>query len=162
RARHERQHLSMRHLPAHRGGDRARGRRQRIGRFTMSAIDRDPLAPSSASPPIEPERYELFEGPAYRFELLRREFLQLLGVVLVLGSWAAAEDRPRQGRGRPGEGGGQLPQDIGAWLHVGEDGAITVYTGKAEMGQNIRTSLTQVVAEEMHVPVASIKLVMGD
>src|SRR5205823_6950992 len=54
------------------------------------------------------------------------------------------------------------PKEIGAWLHIGEDGAITVYTGKVEVGQNARTSLTQVVSEELRVPMESIRLVMGD
>ena len=39
---------------------------------------------------------------------------------------------------------------------------MTVYTGKVEVGQNIRTSLTQAVAEELRAPVGSIRLVMGD
>src|SRR5207244_12304706 len=43
-----------------------------------------------------------------------------------------------------------------------EDGGVTVYTGKVEMGQNIRTSLTQAVAEELRVPVAMIRMCMGD
>ncbi|MFO0809165.1 MAG: molybdopterin cofactor-binding domain-containing protein [Gemmataceae bacterium] len=51
---------------------------------------------------------------------------------------------------------------MAAWLHVGEDSGVTVYTGKVEIGQNIRTSLTQVVAEELRTPVARIKLVMAD
>jgi isoquinoline 1-oxidoreductase len=37
-----------------------------------------------------------------------------------------------------------------------------VYTGKVEMGQNIRTSLSQAVSEELRVPIASIEMVMGD
>ncbi len=37
-----------------------------------------------------------------------------------------------------------------------------VYTGKAEVGQNIRTSLTQVVAEELHAAPGSIEMVMAD
>ncbi len=45
---------------------------------------------------------------------------------------------------------------------MGEDGSVTVYTGKVEVGQNARTSLTQAVAEELHTPVERIKLVMGD
>ena len=58
---------------------------------------------------------------------------------------------PRRIRRRRGGAGGQNPSDeIGAWLHIGEDGRITVYTGKAEVGRNIRTSLTQAVAEELH------------
>ena len=39
---------------------------------------------------------------------------------------------------------------------------MTAYTGKVEVGQNIRTSLTQAIAEELHVPVAKIQMVMGD
>ena len=58
--------------------------------------------------------------------------------------------------------GDAMPGEIGAWLHIGEDGRVTVYTGKVEVGQNIRTSLAQVVAEELRVPVASIRMVMAD
>src|SRR5207302_7955250 len=43
-----------------------------------------------------------------------------------------------------------------------EDGGVTVFTGKTEVGQNVRTSLTQAVAEELRAPVASIRLVMAD
>ena len=60
------------------------------------------------------------------------------------------------------QGAASLPKEISAWLHIGEDGSVTVYTGKVEVGQNIRTSLTQAVAEELHVPVDAIHLVMGD
>ena len=45
---------------------------------------------------------------------------------------------------------------------IGENGKVTVYTGKVEMGQNIRTSLSQAVAEELHVPIEKIEMVMGD
>ena len=54
------------------------------------------------------------------------------------------------------------PRELAAWLHLAADGAITVFTGKVEIGQNARTSLTQVVAEELHAPLTSITLVMGD
>jgi isoquinoline 1-oxidoreductase len=64
-------------------------------------------------------------------------------------------------RGRRGGGRG-APQDIGAWLHISETGEVTVFTGKVEVGQNIRTSLTQVVAEELPVPITSIRFVMAD
>ncbi len=107
---------------------------------------------------FEPERYELLEGPAYRFELERRGFLQLAGsglLVLLVPSEALAQE---SGRG----GARAVPQDVGAWLHVAEDGAVSVYTGKAEVGQDIRTSLTQVVAEELKAPIPSIHLVMAD
>jgi nicotinate dehydrogenase subunit B len=111
---------------------------------------------------IEPERYELAAGPAYRFETDRRDFFKLLGagllVVLVMKNTRAAQESG--GRGRSSQQ--SLPKDIAAWLHIGENGVVTVYTGKVEVGQNIRTSLSQAVAEELHYPINEIQLVMGD
>lgn len=58
---------------------------------------------------------------------------------------------------------GPLPDNqVGAWVHILEDGTVNVFTGKVEVGQNIRTSLSQAVAEELHIPVSSIKMIMGD
>ena len=110
---------------------------------------------------LEPERYELTETAPYRFDLDRREFFRFLGagvlVVSVLKPMTAQESGgARQRRGE------SLPKEIDAWLHLGESGKVTVYTGKVEMGQNIRTSLTQAVAEELHVPMERIEMVMGD
>lgn len=112
-------------------------------------------------PGFEPERYELDGPPAYRFKLGRRDFFKFTGggiVVLCLLERALSQE---SGGGRRAGGRG-APQNLGAWLHIGEDGQVSVYTGKAEVGQNIRTSLTQVVAEELHAPLNSIQLVMGD
>jgi CO/xanthine dehydrogenase Mo-binding subunit len=55
-----------------------------------------------------------------------------------------------------------LPKDINAWLHVGEDGTVTGFTGKAEIGQNIRTALAQTIADELRVPFESVRMVTGD
>jgi isoquinoline 1-oxidoreductase len=112
---------------------------------------------------IETERYELFETPSYKFHFDRRDFIKAFGagiIFIVPLSRALAQQR---GQGESGRGGNdRLPNDIGAWIHVDEDGGVTVFTGKVEMGQNIRTSLAQAVAEELHVPVGIIHLVMGD
>jgi CO/xanthine dehydrogenase Mo-binding subunit len=110
---------------------------------------------------IEPERYEFFAAPPYRFDLARRDFFKLVGggiLVLLVAETDLAQERQRRRRGF----GGREPQDLAAWLHIGEDGKVTVFTGKVELGQNIRTSLTQVVAEELRAPVGTIQLVMGD
>ncbi len=118
--------------------------------------------------PIEPERYELFASPLYRFKIDRREFFKLFGGGIVLFFTlkdAVAFQRPQQkqlGESGRASSGRSLPEEIGGWLHIGEDGRVTVYTGKVEVGQNIRTSLAQVVAEELRVPLESISLVMGD
>jgi isoquinoline 1-oxidoreductase len=52
--------------------------------------------------------------------------------------------------------------ELAAWLHIDEAGHVQVYTGKVEIGQNIRTSLAQTVADELRVPIASIAMTMGD
>jgi isoquinoline 1-oxidoreductase len=109
---------------------------------------------------LEPERYELAAPPAYRFEVDRRGFFKFLGagilVVCVLKDAAVAQESGGRSRGEA------LPAEIGAWMHIGEDGRITAFTGKVEVGQNIRTSLTQAVAEELRVPTSQIGMVMGD
>jgi len=111
---------------------------------------------------VEFERYELGAGSPYHFEFGRRDFLKVFGggvaVVLIVPRAAAAQESGRRQRGFEE----RMPAEIGAWLHLSENGAVTVFTGKAEVGQNIRTSLTQAVAEELRAPVGSIQLIMAD
>jgi isoquinoline 1-oxidoreductase len=93
----------------------------------------------------------------------RRGFLKSLGggllVLLVVDDELAAQEAGRGGRRWEGE---ELPQNVAAWLHIAPDGTITAFTGKVEVGQNIRTSLTQAVADELRCPPAMVSLVMGD
>jgi isoquinoline 1-oxidoreductase len=110
-------------------------------------------------PAIEPERYELFSAPAYIFEVDRREFFKTLGgglaIALILKDTIAQESGGRGPRQ-------QMPQEIGAWLRIAKDNTVTVYTGKVEIGQNIRTSLAQAVSDELRTPLRQVKLVLGD
>ena len=112
--------------------------------------------------PIEPERYELRAAAPYRFDLDRREFFKFLGAGLVVVSVLKTAAVAQESGGNRQRRGESLPNDIDAWLHIGENGKITVYTGKVEVGQNIRTSLSQAVSEELHVPIERIEMVMGD
>ncbi|HLJ49379.1 MAG TPA: molybdopterin cofactor-binding domain-containing protein [Bryobacteraceae bacterium] len=109
----------------------------------------------------ELERYELTEGPAYHFATDRRDFLKLAGGGLAI-FLALSHTGEAQESGRRGFRGNELPQNIGAWLHIDPNGKITAYTGKVEVGQNARTSLTQAVAEELQVKPEAVQLVMGD
>src|SRR5262249_8952439 len=152
------QRLPLRNLSAHPLRDSAgRGRRQ--GRERRRAM----IERLTDEIELEPERYELTAGPAYHFELgeiQRRDFFRVLGggLLIVL----ALKDAPAQQESGGGRirGGSSRPVEIGAWLHIAEDGTVTAYTGKAEVGQNIRASLTQAVAEELRAPVSTIKVVM--
>jgi CO/xanthine dehydrogenase Mo-binding subunit len=109
---------------------------------------------------LELQQHASIPKNPFHFELQRREFFKLMGCGLVVGLCARTSLTQESGHAHGGED--QLPKEISAWLHIAEDGAVTVYTGKVEMGQNIRTSLTQQVAEELRVAPTTIHLVMGD
>ena len=112
---------------------------------------------------LEVERYELFEGTKYRFSFNRRQFLKAFsgGIALIvpMSNLIAQQEQGESGRNRANE---RVPDDIGAWIHIDESGMVSAFTGKVEIGQNIRTSLAQAVADELHVPMTSVRLVMAD
>jgi nicotinate dehydrogenase subunit B len=111
---------------------------------------------------LEPERYELHSPALHHFSLQRRDFFKVLGAGIAVFSLAAnSEGRQESGAGRSNREQEQ-PKDISSWLHINEDGLVTVFTGKVEVGQNTRTTLAQSVADELHVPLGSIRMVMGD
>ena len=98
-------------------------------------------------------------GRLHWFDVDRRGFLKILGGGILVCLQAPALSAQESGRAG---GGRDMPQEIAAWLHIGKDGRVTVFTGKVEVGQNIRTSLAQQVAEELRVPLESIAMVMAD
>ena len=51
---------------------------------------------------------------------------------------------------------------LDAWIAIGGDGAVTVFTGKSELGQGIKTALIQCAAEELDVDPAAITLITAD
>ena len=53
-------------------------------------------------------------------------------------------------------------QHLGDWLHLGHDGTVTIYCGKVEVGQGARTSLCQIVADELALPIDRVHIVLGD
>ena len=108
---------------------------------------------------LELREHENIQRLIHGFALDRRDFVKLLGGGVLVCLCARSASSQDSGAAHRQD---DVPQAIDAWLHVSEDGAITVYTGKVEMGQNIRTSLSQQVAEELRVPVLAVTLVMGD
>jgi isoquinoline 1-oxidoreductase len=108
---------------------------------------------------FEPSPDELPSKPVYNFKLDRRKFFKLTGGGLIV-AFALRDVALNQ---RPFTPDSPIPPgDVDTWIHIGENGSITVYTGKVEVGQNIRTSLSQIVAEELMVSVSSVSIVMGD
>ncbi len=94
---------------------------------------------------------DIFTGPS----MTRRAFLQGLGAGIVVLFFAGDVLAQRSGERR-------LPSDFNAFLRIGEDGRVTCFTGKIEMGQGIVTSLAQELADELDVPLDAVDMVLGD
>lgn len=86
----------------------------------------------------------------------RREFLATGGALIVSFSSARA-----QGPFDTHESHID-PKQLDSWLAVAADGGVTAHTGKVDLGQGMFTAQTQLVAEELCVPVARVKLIQGD
>ncbi|MDH4089183.1 MAG: molybdopterin-dependent oxidoreductase [Cyclobacteriaceae bacterium] len=105
---------------------------------------------------LSPEQGE----PVFTFRMDRRKFFKALGSgITVTFSVASSLGADLLGDLTDSK---DAEDQISAWIHVGENGLVTVYTGKVEVGQNIRTSLAQIVAEEMDVHIDSVEMIMGD
>ncbi|MGE5124994.1 MAG: molybdopterin cofactor-binding domain-containing protein, partial [Betaproteobacteria bacterium] len=89
-------------------------------------------------------------------EMDRRSFIQLLGggivVCVSLGPSALLAQERRRG----------YPTDFNVYLRIGEDGRVTVFSGKIEMGQGVLTSQAQMLAEDLGVALESVDMVLGD
>lgn len=87
----------------------------------------------------------------------RRDFLKISGsglfVFYTAGNFGVLA---MQQRGRA------YPTDFNAYLKIGDNGRVTVFCSKIEMGQGIITSMAQMLAEELDVALDSIDMVMGD
>ena len=91
--------------------------------------------------------------------LARRDFLKIAGGGVDRRGLARGPLGPSAGGETKGPG---YPEDFNAYLRVGEDGRVTGFTGKIEMGQGAITSLPQMIADELDVPIDSVDMVMGD
>ena len=89
----------------------------------------------------------------------RRSFIKALGggIVLFFAPWSSIDLLALPAPQRR-----SLTKDYNAFLHIATDGMVSCYTGKIEMGQGIITSLAQMMADELNVPLAKVKMVMGD
>ena len=93
----------------------------------------------------------------------RRGVLAGGGALIVSFSLSALAQESAQPSGRPPQLPGSLRTTplLDAWIRIDGDG-ITVFTGKAELGQGIRTALVQVAAEELGVEPSQITLITAD
>jgi CO/xanthine dehydrogenase Mo-binding subunit len=93
----------------------------------------------------------------------RREFLQAAGVMIVSYSSAPILEPLAFGQGPFDTHASHVdPHQLDSWIAVAADGTVTAYTGKCELGQGMLTAQSQLVAEELSVALARVRLVQCD
>jgi nicotinate dehydrogenase subunit B len=92
-------------------------------------------------------------------ELRRRDFFKLLGGGIFI--FFTTRD-PSELLALPLAQRRERPTDYNAFLRIAEDGTVSCFTGKIEMGQGPITSLAQQIADELDVVYDSVRMVMGD
>jgi len=109
----------------------------------------------------EKNRPAAIEDIASSATLDRREFLKLAGGGIFI-FFSAGDEIFSQEPARFQGGRGSLPADFNAFLRIGEDGRVTLFTGKIEQGQGAMTVLPLMLAEELEVPQESVDIILGD
>jgi CO/xanthine dehydrogenase Mo-binding subunit len=95
--------------------------------------------------------------------LSRRGFLTRSGALVVSFSMAPLLEPLASGQGRFDTHMSHIdPASLDSWIAVGVKGIVTAYTGKCDFGQGIYTAQTQLVAEELCVPIEHVHLIQCD
>ncbi|MEN9708626.1 MAG: hypothetical protein RIQ68_1034 [Pseudomonadota bacterium] len=96
------------------------------------------------------------------FDLSRRTFLSSSGAFIIgLASpdvWAQAAKPSPLSPNNPK----LSAEKLDAYLSIDKSGKVDVFYGAIDGGQGLETSIAQMVAEELDVPLASIRMIMGD
>src|SRR4051812_31940380 len=88
----------------------------------------------------------------------RRALLQTGGALVV--TFSLPFDQPKA---QAAAGAKTLsPDQVDGFLAIAADGRVTVYSGKVDLGTGVLTALTQIVAEELNVPMSSVAIIEGD
>ena len=100
----------------------------------------------------------------------RRDFLQTGGALVVAFAWRqsgkrgdppALQEAVAGARGTSGASSDPALDQLDSWLAVGADGSVTLYSGKVELGTGVETALSQIVAEELDVPIGRVTVIQG-
>ncbi|HYR45263.1 MAG TPA: molybdopterin cofactor-binding domain-containing protein [Terriglobia bacterium] len=91
----------------------------------------------------------------------RRDFLRTSSAIIVSFAFDAA--LPEMGSSQTPELGKPVdPREVDSFLAIHTDGSVTIYTSKVDVGTGLRIAMSQMVAEELDVPVDRINVVEGD
>jgi isoquinoline 1-oxidoreductase len=137
----------------------------------MSTTTTATATPTFIRVPCEEDPDQIIEIVGHDFGFSRRTFVTALGAGLLIAvstpaAFGQEQDQPVRGEQRrrvPGGSPRQSPRvPVDARLHIGKDGAITVFAGKVECGQGARAELSQAAAEELRVPIDRVTMLLAD
>jgi nicotinate dehydrogenase subunit B len=94
----------------------------------------------AAGHPVEPPPFRKGEYPAAKFSLVPEEPVPADGLA----------------------GSLMHTPDLDAWVRINTDETVTIFTGKAELGQDIKTSVAMIGAEELEISLSHIRVVTAD
>ena len=94
----------------------------------------------------------------------RRDFLKSSSgfLVVAFSSVGSMRDLVFAQAPQPGRFDGPGTPQLDSWVAIDANGNVTAYTGKVELGHGLLTSQTQLVAEELCVPLSRVTLIQGD
>ena len=107
------------------------------------------------APDPTPRKHQRFTRDAF----LKGGGALIVAIGVPAGVWGITRD----GKDVPKTWPAELdPAALDSWLAIEADGTVTAFTGKTDLGQGNQTALAQIVAEELDVPFARVRMVMGD
>jgi len=107
------------------------------------------------TPDLTPRKQQRFTRDAF----LKGGGALIVAIGVPAGVWGIA----RGGSDAPETWPAELDASaLDSWLAIQADGTVTAFTGKTDLGQGNQTALAQIVAEELDVPFARVRMVMGD
>jgi nicotinate dehydrogenase subunit B len=90
--------------------------------------------------------------------LSRRQFLKGTGALIVSFNFLPSLP-PAFGQATVGPGIDADPTSLDSWLAIAQDGTVTVFSGKVDLGTGVETALAQIVSEELDVPFERIHMI---
>ena len=115
---------------------------------------------ATSPPALTPEALSALKAAGFS----RRDFLKTSGALLVGFSTAGPASQPAASQALGERAGAASPpaNQVDSWIAIAANGNVTAYTGKCEIGQGMSTVQTQLVAEELSVPLNRVTLLYSD
>jgi nicotinate dehydrogenase subunit B len=99
-------------------------------------------------------------------QISRRDLLKGSGALVIgfnlFGTMSRVLAQGAQGGAPFSNVGGLSPDQLDSWIAIAQDGTVSVFTSKVDLGTGTGTALGQIVAEELDVPISKIRMEIGD